>query len=223
MVRRRPRRVPQSGTAAGGPTFICGGRGLGRPSRTVPRLARRVQTRRRREKSDAREEARRKGLGLGLRLGRRDGGEGGGLVGRDADGALEHAVLAALAKTSEATPAIQLHRFVLVVLGLIAATFYRYSWSFLQTRPPVERDIFLMASDAVQATQDALRRLISTHGEATSLIDVEAQPDLAQRFLARSESVKNYWRSQLETIMSVPRAPSPTPLPRTNETDEEDS
>ena len=91
------------------------------------------------------------------------------------------AVLAALAKTSAATPAIQLHRFVLVVLGLIAATFYRYSWSFLQTRPPVERDIFLMASDAVQATQDALRRLISTHGEATSLIDVEgaARPGAA--------------------------------------------
>ena len=44
------------------------------------------------------------------------------------------------------------------------------------------------------------------------MIDVEAQqPDLAQRFLARSESVKNYWRSQLETIMSVnQRAPSPT-------------
>ena len=57
-----------------------------------------------------------------------------------------------------------------------------------------------------------MRRLISTHGEATSLIDVEAQqPDLAQRFLARSESVKNYWRSQLENIMSVnQRAPSPT-------------
>ena len=121
------------------------------------------------------------------------------------------AVLAALAKTSAATPAIQLHRFVLVVLGLIAATFYRYSWSFLQTRPPVERDIFLMASETLQATQDALRRMLSTHGEATSLIDVEAQPDLAQRFLARSESVKNYWRSQLETIMSVnQRAPSPT-------------
>ena len=88
------------------------------------------------------------------------------------------AVLAALAKTSAATPAIQLHRFVLVVLGLIAATFYRYSWSFLQTRPPVERDIFLMASETLQATQDALRRLISTPGEATSLIDVEA-PDLS--------------------------------------------
>ena len=74
------------------------------------------------------------------------------------------AVLAALAKTSAATPAIQLHRFVLVVLGLIAATFYRYSWSFLQTRPPVERDIFLMASETLQATQDALRRMLSTHG-----------------------------------------------------------
>ena len=120
------------------------------------------------------------------------------------------AVLAALAKTSAATPAVQLHRFMLVVLGLVAATFYRYSWSFLQTRPPVERDIFLMASETLQATQDALRRLISTPGEATSLIDVEA-PDLAQRFLARSESVKAYWRSQLETIMSVnQRAPSPT-------------
>ena len=188
VVRRRPRRVPQSGTAAGGPTFIRGGRVLGRASRLVPRLARRVETRRRLDGRATLERC----------------------YAAHALACLVIAVLAALAKTSAATPAIQL-RFVLVVLGLIAATFYRYSWSFLQTRPPVERDIFLMASDAVQATQDALRRLISTHGEATSLIDVEAQPDLAQRFLARPRVGQELLAVPTGKYHErEPRAPSPT-------------
>ena len=104
------------------------------------------------------------------------------------------ALLAAAPTTPAAAPTARLHRAALVGLGFIAAACYRASWSFLQARPPEERDIFLYASDQLQRALTATQELL-LRASSSGSIDVEAPAsDLAQRFYEKSESVKAYWR-----------------------------